>query len=407
MKKKKDVGLEYVQELGLQPLKSLNAVLTKLTQVIGKEKAEAICNFIDGRAVENEATNEDYNKKFYDLKNQDYETAFIVTGGFDAHIIRNVCNWIDSHRDCFNGTILEIGCDIGIISCFLARAFPNSKIVSIDHYEKSIKIAKELADKLGINNIEFKCLDAKDLNEKFDTVFSCRTVHENFPTIDENHNQLYFQFASQFADLTNQYAGVLSNLVSDDGTLITIERMAENPLLLGWLLSLNTNGLGADIDNMNQIKCRESDSDSVFYAIISNHKNDIHDSEVFQSYCNHFIEDSTNAQAFGWAGELWLQCLHGEYLEGYTVFDPMNNNIARLMLWKKKDDPTAILYKIKNNIQERDELDILDISQMENIKRDIALFINYCLKNSCSVYKVEYNEKCDSISIGSKILSIK
>ena len=126
----------------------------------------------------------------YLLKNEDIDAALKFTGDVDGDIIRHVCNWILSHKQCFGKTILEVGCDIGLISCFLAKTFPESKIIAIDRFSEGVAIAKQLAEELELNNIEFKCIDANSINEKYDTVFSCRTLHEN-RDIKENYYTLF------------------------------------------------------------------------------------------------------------------------------------------------------------------------------------------------------------------------
>ncbi len=89
-------------------------------------------------------------KEFYDFKNSDPEISRALSEAYDGDIIRKACNYISSHKDYFGETILEVGCDCGIISCFLAKSFPDAEIVSIDRCAAAIKIAKDFAKKQGL-----------------------------------------------------------------------------------------------------------------------------------------------------------------------------------------------------------------------------------------------------------------
>ncbi|MEO0148964.1 MAG: class I SAM-dependent methyltransferase [candidate division WOR-3 bacterium] len=64
--------------------------------------------------------------------------------------------------------ILEIGFSDAFLTKRLSFAFPNSKIVAIDTSYKGVLRAK----RLGLRNVEFKCLDFFDVNDKYDLAIS-------------------------------------------------------------------------------------------------------------------------------------------------------------------------------------------------------------------------------------------
>lgn len=181
--KVKDPGLEYMQQLGIKALRSTNVIFNDLDRMFGREKSRKISAMIDKRAERENYTDEhdwkEADRQFYDLKNEDYALSLYLTGAFDGDIIRRACNWIIDHKDFFGKTILEIGCDIGLISCFLAKTFPSSTITAIDRCKNGVNIGQKLAEKFGLSNIKFICADANELTEKYDTVFSMRVMHEN------------------------------------------------------------------------------------------------------------------------------------------------------------------------------------------------------------------------------------
>ena len=72
--------------------------------------------------------------------------------------------------------ILEAGCGVGAQTIILAKNSPEAKITSIDISEESLITAKNLIDKEGIKNVQFKQADIMDLpfgKESFDHIFVC------------------------------------------------------------------------------------------------------------------------------------------------------------------------------------------------------------------------------------------
>ncbi len=74
--------------------------------------------------------------------------------------------------------VLEIGCGKGQMSVWLAKqVLPDGKVIATDSSLEQIKLAKELAAKEGINNIDFQVVSAYDLGSlglqnQLDLIFS-------------------------------------------------------------------------------------------------------------------------------------------------------------------------------------------------------------------------------------------
>lgn len=79
-----------------------------------------------------------------------------------------------------NKAVLDAGTGTGHRLCNLASSYTNCNFTGIDFSERSIKIAKELAKKQGINNINFKIenlLHKLTSSEKFDTILCMGVLH--------------------------------------------------------------------------------------------------------------------------------------------------------------------------------------------------------------------------------------
>ena len=56
-------------------------------------------------------------------------------------------------------SILDFGCGPGILTSFCARLFPEKSFLGIDRSSASIRVAQEQADRLGLHNLRFDCMD--------------------------------------------------------------------------------------------------------------------------------------------------------------------------------------------------------------------------------------------------------
>lgn len=57
------------------------------------------------------------------------------------------------------GSVLDVGCGIGVLTTFYARQFPQCSFTGVDRSPASIAVAQEKAAALGLTNVRFDCLD--------------------------------------------------------------------------------------------------------------------------------------------------------------------------------------------------------------------------------------------------------
>lgn len=75
-------------------------------------------------------------------------------------------------------TVLDFGCGLGILTSFYARLFPSKQFVGIDRSSASIAVAQEQADRLGLRNLRFDCVDgeAQSLSGCYDLVVATHAL---------------------------------------------------------------------------------------------------------------------------------------------------------------------------------------------------------------------------------------
>ena len=267
MKKKRDPGLLYLNELSMNKHRSYDKGMQYLDSKIGEEKVAEFEGWIHKRGMNEKLEDE---IKFYDFKNQTLEMSLAISEVFDADYIRNLCNWICANQKLFGKRILDIGCDCGIITCFIAECFPEAKVVGIDRSEKSIRSAKELANKLALKNTTFIHADVNCFDGEFDTVISSRVTQENFAEKDISVFNTFFNISELYKQQIESIIGKTTSLLANNGYLISFELVGLNPLYYAILRTIVSNG--CEIIGTGEIAYTELDDHRSASVLISKHK---------------------------------------------------------------------------------------------------------------------------------------
>lgn len=74
--------------------------------------------------------------------------------------------------------VLDFGCGIGVLTIFYARLFPEKNFVGVDRSPTSVAVAQGKADKLGLRNLRFACVDVEDepLSGAYDLVVATHAL---------------------------------------------------------------------------------------------------------------------------------------------------------------------------------------------------------------------------------------
>lgn len=74
--------------------------------------------------------------------------------------------------------VLDFGCGIGALTIFYARLFPEKHFVGVDRSPASIVVAEEKADRLGLRNLRFECVDVETepLSGSYDLVVATHAL---------------------------------------------------------------------------------------------------------------------------------------------------------------------------------------------------------------------------------------
>lgn len=365
---------DYLRRIGVKSYKNDRDYFRALDR--STEDKEAIRRALE--IISNRADGE-IKDDIYNEKNKYLSLAKVINGYFDYSHYMSSLQWISDHSDLLGKAILDVGCDIGISSCFIALLVPESKVVGIDTSENGIRCAMELAKELNLKNVSFECINVNSISpdEKYDTVLSIKVFHENGGFIDYNPCTSMDEMADVIASSFRRYAKSLARHVKDEGNCITIEKLGRAELPWAWINIMNRFGLVFNPENAIRYECSEAKRDSRMFAFEFRKRDSLEKDELYKIYNTSFHEP--------------LNVIEGKYEK--EVASLLCQNSARSLIWGydlyindlptlrfalfRTDDPAAFISYF-NSFYTEDE--------------DAPVLCNYDLKKLDDVIKLYENE---------------
>ena len=152
--------------------------------------------------------------------------------------------------DIVKGKVIDLGSGMGLTSCFMAWNWPECHVTAIELTTSGNIRAKEIAKKLGITNIEFveAALQQFPPNHEFDLVTSFLTAHE-VGALNKLH-EIYGHdsHSDEFAAINlekyqSAYAQFVGDLLNDDGSVFSVERLGHKYEQCAWIGGLQNAGI--------------------------------------------------------------------------------------------------------------------------------------------------------------------
>ena len=387
-----DIGLQYMNELGFYAEKSRCTALKKLRSFSDKSSANNLVNILE------DMFHDKGNYSSLDLfaaKNASLDLSLKLSSSFRADIYYKICNWIVNHKELFGSTILDLGCDCGIMTCFLARQFPKSHIIGIDIVPKAIENAKQLAVRLNVNNIEFICIDAFLFNKPVDTVFSMLIMHQLFDKSKVDYQDMTFDDIAKYWSLSfDKIIFHISKFLSDDGHIISIDSNwffpFDYPLYLSFIYSLYHHNLC--IKSFDFVSAKELGSSHNIQCLVSMYDNmlstnDFDDILIFRKYVNNIVckkYDLTKTEYFDSEAEFMRNIYCGELIRGFFC-RLITEDFCEYSVWRDKLNPQSFVFfrteKIKKltrvNSKELTEVYKKIDSSYKNIRLGFSCFFEW------------------------------
>lgn len=251
---------EYMNKVGLKYIKNTQDFVSGLAyRTKDKQYTNDVVKHLNSRAEGRLIDNDE----FYKLKNYSLDASVYISAAFDGGVFRHIGNMIMDCSEMFSGKALDLGCDCGIVTCFVALCYPDVQFTGVDKNPDAIENAKRLAEKLGVNNAEFVCCDVYDFHGEspFDLVTSFRCLLD--VAYDKAHYLPFIGLRSErennYKEAFSDYAGVIADNLKDGGNLISVERYTADYGWLGWLSALEEKGIYAS-DGCELMKAQDISS---------------------------------------------------------------------------------------------------------------------------------------------------
>ena len=330
--------LDYLKELDIKPAKRLSQLEDKLVIDLGKNKATEIISVINERGRDERKGIKPDDEAFYHAKHEDMKISLAISGAFDGDIIRRILEWLDDSTVEFGENVLDLGCENGIMTCYLAMNHPDSSFLGIDRSVDAIARANELKDRLGIANIRFEAVDSKDVDGKFDTVICSRNVHENLEYFTPDRMELFRVQAAAYQEHLKDHASHMDSLLNDGGEFIVIERAEITAFVAGWLLALNERGMSPV--EFGEIEASYLGQDALFQVAIMKKTGRIDSKALLGTYIDFCLRDLGEAgKAQGpQEGAMLLERTATGLIEGIDLYNSHDIRAARLAVWQCMDD---------------------------------------------------------------------
>lgn len=200
--------------------------------------------------------------------NQSLQMSLLAASFYDRVFFRRVMEYLLRYDSYLTGEMIDIGCGNGILTCFLALQHPDSAVTGLDLSSKAVSVAKELAGRLQINNIQFISAEASR-QKQCDTLFSCRTVHENIAgrVLCEEPQKAELSVEEQ-AKRYEKYTKELAVLVRSKGHLVSVERYEDDSAYAALVCALERAGFCQVRGTYMQFSCKDGDKTAKFQAKI-------------------------------------------------------------------------------------------------------------------------------------------
>jgi|AGTN01.1.fsa_nt_gi Methylase of polypeptide chain release factors len=254
----------FLDDLGIQRHKNINQFWSYIDSKFPRAKV----NELEHAYVQLEKGDE---SSFYFKIFQDFETSMDFVA-LRRNLYIAFLSWLPSVVDTAPKVIVDAGCGNGVISCYLAKLFPESKVFGFDISEAGVECAVELAKRLEVTNIEFITADANELSSKLpiepgsvDLIISVASLG---PVAREKRAVASVPIYSVYETAQAlEGSGAVSQLVSfldrQKGLLVSYDKVGDLSSQLLWCANIQKTGLGVDLQKTSWISYDNIEQDTV------------------------------------------------------------------------------------------------------------------------------------------------
>ena len=265
----------FLQQVGLKEFRNLN----QFWAYIDGKYPTNITSDLEMAYVKLDQGEED---SFYERIFMDLETS-LDFASIRRNLYSSFLSWLTKDLETKSPpkVIVDIGCGNGIISCFLAKTFPESKIIGQDLNANAIACARELATKLELSNTEFIEGDANSLSlpvepASIDLIFSVASLGPQEQDLVSIIGKPLANVTTFVNDLKGSAspAMIAKYLEAGTGRYISFDKIPSIESQLLWCSNLQNAGLSVDLKMSSWLTYLNIDQDEVTLPVLSTRLSD-------------------------------------------------------------------------------------------------------------------------------------
>ena len=254
---------DYSKELGWKRIQS-ESQRNRFYNTLSNDHpsmTEKVFDLIDSRGSQHEDIDIETsiaNESVYEEKNKDLDFSLRLTNYLIHEKLYNIFTNIDFLKiDPPPKRILDLGSDNGIVTIFLAKLFPDAKIIGVEETVNGVLISKKLAERLGCNNCDFIQGNFFKLDSlgKFDLITSFTFMME---AIEAEYgiymNELYddenfISVKNEVKSDLNKFSKLFADKLQDDGLILSFERLSGMFAVCKFLDGFEDGSFVCDVEN--------------------------------------------------------------------------------------------------------------------------------------------------------------
>ena len=400
MKKREDVGLEYIKRLGVRGCRDNRAVYNSLVDAYGKKQADEIAKMLEV-AEKMESLN------VFPTVEENLKLIKLYIGGIEADKFRALANFLDNNVGMIGQKILVVGAGYGLMLPFLSDKFSDATLYVLDSKTQKQAIAEEVVKEFELNNIEFISENLEDIEkESFDAVIVKDSIYglmEN-ELYDAKFKMLYEQVESY--DKCLQYAAdLISSKIKPYGFLVVMEEHEPTPDALGLLYALNSVNCGIVTSTYNSIEYKLLDRKGSLQCFAAQKGGQADKLDIDNLWSESLHISSNDNEFTETQAELMLENFHGEVIEGYFLVDKFFEKQSKFAIYECRQNKDLILYYF--NMFDSSYLGFYSKDIINEIKSDMNDRVSTFEKTGCTkkAFKLVGNQELIQIEKGD--LSLK